>query len=152
MAFHCHSGDAANSGNRSNLAILPVTFRGRVLSGVCDNQQGAYGPMIIRQKRNAADTRPWVKDWGTTCCSDGALAVVTLLPRTPHTDHVAPCPIPRSRVLTLLIVARGRGNTRVMLTVADSAGARPREDGTERWPTFCDLRCFATNLKSNQHQ
>ena len=53
------SGDAENSRNRSNLAILPFTiFRGRALSSISDSQQGTHGPLILRQKRNAADARP----------------------------------------------------------------------------------------------
>ena len=34
-----------------------------------------------------------------------------------------------------------------LLTVADSAGARPREAGTERWPSLIDFCCFRHHLK-----
>ena len=59
---------------------------------------------------------------------------------------------PRSRVSALLIVARGRGTTCVVLMVEDSAGARPRKAGTGKWPCFCGLCRFAADFKSNPRQ
>ena len=41
---------------------------------------------------------------------------------------------------------------RILLTGADTAKARPREAGTERWPCFCGLRRFATVFKYNSCQ
>ena len=43
---------------------------------------------------------------------------------------------PRSRVSALLIVARGRGTKCIVLTVADTERARPREAGTENGQPF----------------
>ena len=59
---------------------------------------------------------------------------------------------PGSRVSALLIVARGRWTKCIVLTVADTERARPREDGTEKWPCFCVLRRFAVNFKSHHRQ
>ena len=61
MTFSLHSGDAENSRNRSNLAILPVTIsRGRALAVICNNQQDTHDPLIRGGKRDAADARPQV--------------------------------------------------------------------------------------------
>ena len=152
---------AENSRNRSKLTILPVTvFRGRALSSICDNQQSAHGPLIIRQKRNTKTRDCGRNTWGCR--------IMDARPRVCGSGHTTPCIFsarshvynpeiprvfnPRSRVSALLIVARGRGNTRVWLIVAGSEGARPREAGTERWPCFCGLRRFAANMKFNQRQ
>ena len=63
-----------------------------------------------------------------------------------------PCFYPRSRVSALLIVAKDRRTKCIVLTVADTERARPREDGTEKWPCFCVLRRFAVNFKSHHRQ
>ena len=76
---------------------------------------------------------------------------------------------PWSRVSASLIVAKGRGNKRVMSIgagnrrsatprivpasqLAHSRSGDMREAGAERWPTFCGLRRFAADFKSDYRQ
>ena len=102
-------------------------FRGRALLDICDNQQNTHGPLIIRKKRNAADARH---------------GGVVLGRRT------TPCAFnPRSRVSALLVVARGCENTRVWLIVAGNRRSATTRGRNGKWPTFCGLRRFASNLK-----
>ena len=53
---------------------------------------------------------------------------------------------PRSRVCGVSVAAKRLGTMRILLTVVDIKRARPRDAGTERWPTFCGLCRFAADL------
>ena len=46
----------------------------------------------------------------------------------------------------------GQGTMCILLIVVDTERARPREDGTEIWPTFCGLCGFASNLMTKRGQ
>ena len=63
--------------------------------------------------------------------------------------HASPVFNPRSRVSALLIVARDRGTRRVWLIVADNRRSATARGWNGKWPTFFDLRRFASNFRSN---
>ena len=59
-------------------------------------------------------------------CADSVSAVVAL------TNVTTPVFLPKVARLSVSLAAKGQGTTCALLIVADSAGARPREAGTER--------------------
>ena len=71
LPFHCRRLNfrfAAKRRKSKKVGHIPVpASRGRAPAATCDNQQNALGPLTSRQKRNAADARPWVEDIRWPC-------------------------------------------------------------------------------------
>ena len=71
LPFHCRRLNfrfAAKRRKSKKVGHVPVpASRGRAPAATCDNQQNARGPLTSRQKRNAADARPWVEDIRCPC-------------------------------------------------------------------------------------
>ena len=99
-----------------------------------DRQQSTRGPLIPCRKRNN-ETRDRGGEVQASC---------VVCPQVSFTQGRA------SAVSSL--EAGDQGTMRTLLTVVDTERARPREAGTERWPTFCGLRRFAANLKHHWRQ
>ena len=128
-----------NSRNRSNLAILPVTiFRGRAPALSATVDKAHLGPRSLATSETPRRATAGCRRVGAQECGSWV--------RPPYVFN------PRSRVCGVSLLATGHGITRILLIVAGSEGARPREAGTGIWPTFFDLRRFAANLKFNLRQ
>ena len=129
---HWHPSDAENSRNRSNLAILPVTLSRVALLPYPQPSTKLSWPLdplqqaITLRRATAGCRRVGAQERGSWA-------------RTPRVFN------PRSRVLALLVAARGRGNTRVCLIVVDSERARPRKMITGRMANFDRFLLFSAS-------
>ena len=145
LAYYWRSGDAENSRNRSNLAILPLTdFRGRApaLSATIDKTHLVLRPLAASETPRRATV-------------DAGFGMSRIAQPT-YLCHKVSSPSrvynPRSRVLALSVVARGRGNTRVWLIVAGNRRSATARGWNGKMANFCGLRRFATKFKCNQCQ